>query len=133
MKAHRGSVAAVTFVNALLCILAVAGAAAVMIPYVLANVDFSLSKNLVVNLVLRLLKTPLPAKQLMALGAVALFLYLPLCGLRKMRDAALIAKYMREDAPHHHHQDSAEGGETPEKKKAENNNQQEDPDGHAAG
>ena len=133
MKSHRGSVAAVTLVNALLCIPAVAGAAAVMIPYVLENVDFSLSKNLVVNLVLRLLKTPLPAKQLMALGAVALFLYLPLCGLRKMRNAALIAKYMREDAPHHHHQDSAEGGETPEKKKAENNNQQEDPDGHAAG
>ena len=101
---------------------------------VLENVDFSLSKHLVVNLVLRLLKAPLPAKQLMALGAVALFLYLPLCGLRKMRDAALIAKYMREDAPHHHHhQDAASGGEAREQEKASDNDQREDPDGHAAG
>ena len=106
LKAHRKDMVKVTAVNALLCLPAVIGVLAVMIPYVLSKVDFSLSKDIVLNLVLRLLKTPLPVSQFMGLGFTALILYLPLCGYRKIRQAALIAKLMRVTNPHHSHQEA---------------------------
>lgn len=116
MKHHRKEVVKVTLVNILLCLPAVIGYAAVLIPYVKSQVDFSLSNDLVLNMIMRVFKNPLPTTQILLLIAVTAALYLPLCGVRKMRNAALIAKIMRQNRPHHHHShaegDSAQAPET---------------------
>ncbi|MBR6187074.1 MAG: hypothetical protein IKQ41_12550 [Clostridia bacterium] len=114
MKKYRGRVIRATLFNILLCLPALIGYGAILVPYVMKNVNFSLSKDLVLNLTLRLLKTPLPAAQLWALGAVTLALYLPLCGIRKMRLAALIARLMRDTGPQHHASEEAAASPAPE-------------------
>ena len=110
MKHYRRKIIRLTLVNILLCLPALAGYAAVLVPYVTRSVDFSLSRDLVLNLILRLLRTSLPSAQLAGLAAVTLLLYLPLCGIRKTRNAAAIAKFMRSTSPdrhHHHHSQTA--------------------------
>ena len=115
---HGGEIRKVTFVNALLTVPAILGVAAVMIPYVLEKVDFSLSTDMIVQLVMRLLKAPLPARQLQLLGAVGVALYLPLCVFRKTRNAALAAlliqgengDHRRERRVRHEHHEQNEAG-----------------------
>ena len=104
---HRGQLAGNTAVNALLSLPAVAGVMAVLIPYVMEKVDFSLSTDLVVQLLMRLLSTPLPRKQVLLLAAVGAVLYLPLCVFRKTRNAALAARLIKGRDGSHHEQHAA--------------------------
>ena len=114
-KEMRGHVA----VNMLLTIPALIGFGAVAVLYVREKIDFSLPMQIVLNRVKNLLNNPLPTAQILELIAVFVILYLPFCVVRKMRNAALIGKLMRDQTEHHHR-----GGET--KTGKEN-------DGHAAG
>ena len=94
-------------VNILLCVPAVAGVLGVMVPYVAKNVDLSLSRDIVLSLVLRLLRKPLPRLQLLELAGVFAVLYAPLCVIRKARNAAMIGQLMRENSHHTHHHDES--------------------------
>ena len=115
-RRHRGEMVKNTFVNLLLCVPALLGAAAALIPYVLEKVDFSLSTDMIVQLVMRLFKAPLPQKYLLLLLGVFAVLYLPLCMLRKTRNAALAGKLIHGEGGEHHHHHKTEQA-----------------DGHAAG
>jgi len=104
-KRHGKELRANAVVNILLCVPAVAGVLAVMGPYVAKNVDLSLSRDIVLSLVLRLLRQPLPRLQLIELAGVFAVLYAPFCLIRKARDAALIGQLMHENSHHSHHHD----------------------------
>ena len=71
------------------------GLGAVLVPYALKDVDFSLSPEMVLSQLLRLLRSPLPQNVLLMLGGVVLLLYVPFWILRKTRNTALIATLMR--------------------------------------
>ncbi len=82
--------------NMLLTLPAVIGCLAVLIPYVRENLRASSQIQLLISSALRLLRMPLPRKQAMELLAVYLILYLPLCVLRKARNAVAIRRLTRE-------------------------------------
>lgn len=82
--------------NLLLSLPALLGAIAVLLPYILNNIRFTSNKLMLLQGVLRLIKSPLPGTQLVLLGLVFLLLYLPLCALRKMRNAVLVRRLSRE-------------------------------------
>ena len=86
-----------TFVNFFLALPAWIGLGAVLTPYALTGVDFSLSPEMVLSQVLRLLRSPLPENVLLMLGGVVLLLYVPFWILRKARNTALIAMLMRKN------------------------------------
>ena len=96
-------------VNCLLSLPALAGFGAVLGNYLMNKVDFSLSPDMIFNLLLRALRDPMPKQQWILLAAVFLLLYLPFCILRKTRNAALIARCMKEHSHHHHHHSSQSG------------------------
>lgn len=131
LKKHRGEMRKGTAVNFFLSLPAVIGAVAVLVPYVMKQIDFSLGGEMVLNMLLRLLRSPLPRMILLELAGVAVVLYLPLWGYRKMRNAALIAQLMHEnsDHTHHHHHHS----DTQESAAQESAVQEETGDDHAIG
>lgn len=104
-KKHGKEIRGNTAANFLLSLPALIGVAAVLIPYVLRKIDFSLSLDMVANLLLRLLGSPLPKKQLLLLLGVFVILYLPLWIFRKTRNAALMARLMKENSHIHHHEE----------------------------
>ena len=106
-KNRRGEMIKTALGNALLSLPALIGAGAVLVPYVTEKVDFSLRSDLVFNLLLRLLRSPLPQKQVLALGAVFLLLYAPLFLLRKTRNAAFAARALREHVRAHRQSEDA--------------------------
>ena len=110
-KKHGKEMRRNTFVNFFLGLPALIGFGAVLAPYVRANVDFSLSADMMVTQILRLLRTPLPASELLKLGAVAAVLYVPFWIFRKTRNAALMGRLMRENA---------HGGRSSDQKNEEN-------------
>lgn len=115
-KKHKKELCGNAVVNILLSVIPAAAAVAVLVPYVLSRVDFSLSMDMVANLLLRLLKAPLPRTQILELLAVLALLYLPLCVLRKVRNAALMGKLMHQHPEHHHHEEeNGEGENAPER------------------
>ena len=112
LKKYRGQMRKNTCVNFLLALPAAVGVGAVLVFYLISKVDFSLSSKVVFNLLLRTLRSPLPRPQLLELGAVLLVLYLPLWVYRKTRNAALMARLMRENAHHIHHTEQEASGTT---------------------
>ena len=96
-KKHGGEMLKNTLVNFLFSLPFWIGVAAVLVPYARANVDFSLSMDLVVSQALRLLRSPLPAETLLILGAAALLLYVPFWIYRKTRNAALMGRLIGEN------------------------------------
>lgn len=92
----RGQLLKNTLWNILLSLPALAGCAAVLLPYAQAEVRVASNPLLTVKSVLNLLKQPLPMAQLGALIAVLLLLYLPFCALRKMRNAVLTRRLTSE-------------------------------------
>lgn len=96
-KNHRGELWKNLLVNILLCLPFWVGLAAVLVPYVRENVDFSLSADLVMAQLIRLLDQVPPMKTLLMMGGAALVLYVPFCIFRKTRNAALIGTLMREN------------------------------------
>ena len=95
LKKHRKEMRKNTLVNFFLALPAWIGLGAALVPYALKNVDFSLSPDLLVSQLLRLLRSPLPQSVLLMLGGVVLLLYVPFWILRKTRNTALIAMLMR--------------------------------------
>ena len=83
-------------VNMLLSLPAILGFAAVLGQYVRSRISLSVSPELIVASLMRLLKTPLPGKTAAEMAAVFLVLYLPLMILRKMRSAVLVRRLTRE-------------------------------------
>ena len=82
--------------NALLSLPALIGWGAVLVPYVTENVRFSGNPQIMIAGFTRLLKAPLPAERVYGLLAVFIVLYLPLCILRKMRNAVAVRRLTRE-------------------------------------
>lgn len=76
-------------VNTLLFLPALAGILAVMIPYILSNVDFSGNLLKTIRDMTKLMDAPLPMGIMGAIAGIFLLLYLPLCVVRKMRNALL--------------------------------------------
>lgn len=83
-------------VNALLSLPAAVGVGAVMIPYVRDSLPAVKEIRWIITGILQLLRTPLPQRVLIRLLAVYLALYLPLCLLRKMRNAVVVRRLTRE-------------------------------------
>lgn len=92
----RGMLARNTLVNFLLSLPALMGGLAVLLPYAAGNLRVTGNKLMLLQSVMRLLKAPLPGKELLMLALVFLLLYLPLCALRKTRNAALVRRLSRE-------------------------------------
>ena len=97
-KKHGKEMRGNALVNFFLGLPALIGLGAVLTPYVRANVDFSLSADLMVTQILRLLRTPLPTAELLKLAAVGAVLYVPFWIFRKTRSAALMGRLMQECA-----------------------------------
>ena len=76
-------------VNTLLFLPALVGVLIVIIPYILGNVDFTGSVLKTIRDMTKLMDQPLPMGILGALFGIFLLLYLPLCTVRKMRNALL--------------------------------------------
>ena len=98
LKKHRGEMVKNTIVNFFLCMPLFIGVAIVLVPYVRANVDFSVSMDILVSQVMRLLQTAPPKKTVMILGIVVLALYVPFWLIRKTRNAVLMARLIRENS-----------------------------------
>ena len=96
-KRHGKEMRRNTFVNFFLGLPALIGLGAVLTPYVRDNVDFSLSADMMVTQLLRLLRTPLPTAELLKLAAVVAVLYVPFWIFRKTRNAVLMGRLMREN------------------------------------
>jgi hypothetical protein len=107
-KNHKKELRRNTFVNFLLCLPAFIGLGAVLVPYVLSHVDFSLSGEMVLNQLLRLRRTPPSPRELLMLAAVVLLLYLPFCIFRKTRNAALMGRLIKANS-HSSHSSSSSG------------------------
>ena len=92
------------------------GAGAVLAPYFLENVNTAGGLELALSLFLRLTRKPLPQEQLLLLAAVGAVLWLPLCTLRKLRNAALAARLMKghsssgKQHTHHEHREQNAAG-----------------------
>ena len=114
---HGGELRKNAVVNFLLLLPAIVGTGVVLGLYLAAAVDFSLGAQMVSTLLLRTLRSPLPTLQMAELAVIFLVLYLPLCVLRKMRDAALIAHLMKggHHSHHHHHHHHTDGEQEQEK------------------
>lgn len=93
-KEARGSMLKNFGVNTLLFLPALLGACGVIIPYIFSNVNFSGSVLMTIRDMTNLMDQPVPAGLLMLLIGDFLILYLPLCALRKMRNAALTEKLL---------------------------------------
>lgn len=76
-------------VNTLLFLPAPVGALALLLPYVFGQVDFSGSLLKTIRGMQQLVKAPLPPALLCALAGLFVLVYLPLCILRKGRNARL--------------------------------------------
>ena len=111
LKKHRKEMRGNTFVNFFLSLPALIGFGAVLVPYVRANVDFSLSADMMATQVLRLLRTPLPTAELIKLAGATAVLYVPFWIFRKTRNAVLMARLMRENA-HSIHSSEQRGEES---------------------
>lgn len=85
-----------TLWNILLSLPALVGWAAVLLPYVRQEVRLTSNPLWTIKGIMTLMKQPLPAEQLGGIIAVLLLLYLPLCALRKMRNAVLTRRLTRE-------------------------------------
>ena len=92
----KGQLLSNTLWNVLLFLPALAGWAVVLLPYVREEVRIASNPLWTIQGIMTLLKQPLPAAQLGGLMAVLLLLYLPLCALRKMRNAVLTRRLTRE-------------------------------------
>lgn len=116
LKKYRKEMRQNTFVNFFLALPAWIGLGAVLVPYALAGVDFSLNPELVLSQILRLLRTSLPDSVLLMLGGVALLLYVPFWALRKARNTALMGALMKESAHgfHSSHSSHSSGQESAE-------------------
>ena len=90
-KAARGCMARHTAGQLLLTLPGIAGAAAVLVPYVKSNLRSGGDILAVLSRLLRLMKQPLPWAQLGLLAVALLLLYVPFCAARKLRNAALTA------------------------------------------
>ena len=97
LKKHRKEMRKNTLVNFFLALPAWIGLGAVLVPYALTGIDFSLSPEMVLSQMLRLLRSPLPESVLLMMGGVVLLLYVPFWILRKTRNTALIALLMRKN------------------------------------
>ena len=96
-KRHGKEMRRNTFANFFLSLPALIGLGAVLTPYVRANVDFSLSADMMVTQLLRLLRTRMPTAEMLKLAAVAAVLYVPFWIFRKTRNAVLMGRLMREN------------------------------------
>ncbi len=99
LKKYRKAMRANTLVNFLLGLPAWIALGAVLAPYVMSCVDFTLGSEMVLSQVLRMMRTSVPRKMLLILAGVMLLVYVPLWLLRKTRNTALIGTLMR-DTPH---------------------------------
>lgn len=90
-KAARGRMARHTADQLLLTLPGIAGAAAVLVPYVKSNLRSGGDILTVLSRLLRLMKQPLPWAQLGLLAVALLLFYVPFCAARKLRNAALTA------------------------------------------
>ncbi len=113
VKNHKKEIRRNTFQNFLLSLPVLIGLGAVLVPYVRANVDFSVSADMTATQILRLLRTPLPTAELLKLAAVAAVLYVPFWIFRKTSNAALIGKLMKEKTHTSHSADYKEVSVTP--------------------
>lgn len=118
MKNYRGPVWKNAAVNMLLSLPALIGLGVVIVPYVRKNIDFSLSPDLVLSMLGNLLREKLPNKELLLIAGILLVLYLPLCVYRKMRNAALVGKLMKDSSHKSREEDrrSSSAGHTVEPK-----------------
>lgn len=82
--------------NAAYFLLSLAGFALALIPYASQNLRVSSDPMQMLFGVLRLLKKPLPTDVALELAAAFLLLYLPLCALRKMRNAVCVRRLTHE-------------------------------------
>ena len=82
--------------NMLLSLPAMIGALAVIVPYILDHIRITGNKLMLLQGILRVIKSPLPGMQIILLALVFLLLYLPCCALRKMRNAVLVRRLSRE-------------------------------------
>ena len=82
--------------NMLLSLPAMIGALAVILPYILDNIRVTSNKLMLLQGILRVIKSPLPGMQILLLVLVFLILYLPCCALRKMRNAVLVRRLSQE-------------------------------------
>ncbi|MBR1585124.1 MAG: hypothetical protein IJ662_06255 [Clostridia bacterium] len=83
-------------VNACLSLPAAVGFGAALIPYVKSSLPATANAQLIISGLLRLLRAPLPREHAARLLAVYLILYLPVCLLRKMRNAVTVRRLTRE-------------------------------------
>ena len=120
LKKYRKQMRICTLVNILLSLPAWIGLGAVLVPYAMKSVDFSVSPDLMFSQLLNLLRSRLPLSVLLMLGGVVLLLYVPFWALRKTRNTALIAQLMRQNdhtvSRHSHSSSSGSGthsGSTP--------------------
>lgn len=103
-KEHQSLLIRNTLVNVLLTLPALLGFGAVLVPYVMKNVDFSLSDQMIVTQAARLLKTGMPRQTVVLLLLIFALVYLPLLMVRKMRIASLVGQLMKGHKHHEHHE-----------------------------
>lgn len=99
LKKHRKAMCMNTLINFFLGLPAWIALGAVLVPYAMGSVDFTLGPEMVLSQVLRLLRASLPRNVILMLAGVVLLVYVPLWLLRKTRNTALIGTLMR-DTPH---------------------------------
>ena len=126
LKNHRREMLGNTGVNFMLSLPAIIGFGAVLGMYALNNVNFSYGIMVTVTQLRNLFTQPIPQIVLLELLAVFAVLYLPLCIVRKCRNAALMARCMH--APHDHGHEKDDKAEQQDDTKAGT-----DKDEHAAG
>lgn len=102
-KKGKGKLLSNIPVHVLLTLPSLAGFLLVLLPYVLSKVRAVSSIDLMVTQLLRVLRSPLPKEQLLLLLAVFLAVHLPLCMVRKARNAALMGKLMQDSRGLHRH------------------------------
>ena len=111
LKNNRKEMFGNVCVNFMLSLPAIVGFGAVLGMYAIKNVNFSYGITVTVTQVRKLFTQPVPQMVLLELLVVFAVLYLPLCILRKCRNAAMMGRLLRHT--HHHH--SAESESKPEK------------------
>lgn len=95
-KRGRAALIKNALVNCLLTLPAAAGFLLVMVPYVIRGMQGATGAQFLIANALKLLRAPLPKAQITQLLAVYFLLYLPLCLLRKTRNAMLVRRLTRE-------------------------------------
>lgn len=94
----RGAIARGMVENLLLSLPALVLLALVIYPYLHANIRISENPLMTVRNLKKLLMQPPPLRTMLLLAADFLFVYLPLCVVRKMRNAVLIDRLTRGDS-----------------------------------